>query len=181
MVNESAPGSWWLLTLFSAKATIPSISSSVSVLVCPSFARAQGKLAENEILCIVPSTGSLSLQLSVPGREKPCCFSQLDVIWVLFRLWFCKLGILGWGLDPTLPRGDPLAAEMFLQPFSCHLWELSQPSCVSSALGTSHVVVKLFLLSVHGYKASLLLLFSCLLQMIPLKFICNSSLVLVGG
>ena len=51
-----------------------------------------------------------------------------------------------WGLDPTLLRGSPSAAEISLQNFSCCLWEPSQPSRASSSLPTSLAVVKWFLL-----------------------------------
>ena len=51
------------------------------------------------------------------------------------------------GLDPTLLRGNPPAAEISLQNFSCLPWEPSQLSSESSALPTSLIVVKWFLLS----------------------------------
>ena len=137
-------------------------------------------MAANKILCFSPLRGSLSLQPSLPGRQKPCCFSQLDIIWVPFLLWSCR-GESSWGIDPTLFRGNPKATEISLWHISFHLWEPSQPSHVSSALHTSHVMVKLFLLSVRGYKASLQLVFSWLFWMIPPKFSCNSRLVLGEG
>ena len=37
-----------------------------------------------------------------------------------------------------------MAAEVSLQHFSCHPWKPSEPSCISSAFPTSHVVVKCF-------------------------------------
>ena len=46
-------------------------------------------------------------QLSLPGREKSCCFSQLKVIWVPFWPCCCRLGSLAWGLDPILLRRNP--------------------------------------------------------------------------
>ena len=48
---------------------------------------------------------SLRLQLSLPGRQKSCCFSQLDVIWVPFWLWYYRLVSPVWGLDSTLLKG----------------------------------------------------------------------------
>ena len=110
-------------------------------------------MASNESLCIGPLKGSLHLQLSVPGREKPWCFSELDIIWVLFGFWCWRLWSPVWGSNDTLLRGVPLATEIFLWHFSCHPWELSQPSHVSSTLHISHIMVKMFLLSVCSYQA----------------------------
>ena len=138
-------------------------------------------MAANEITCVGPIRGSLHLQPFLPGRQKTCCFSQLDVICVPFQLWCCRLGSPAWGLDPTLLRGNPMATEISLRIFSCHQWDLSQPSRASFALPTSLVVVKWFLLSVCGYKASLHLVFSWLSQMISLQSCCNSRWVLGGG
>ena len=119
----------------------------------------------------------MSSHLSLPGRQKPCCFSQLDVVWVPFWLCCCRLGSLAWGLDPTLLRQNPSAAEISLRHFSCCLWEPSQPSRASSALPTSLVVVKWFLLSLRGYQASFQLVSSWLFRMISPQFSCNSRLV----
>ena len=58
--------------------------------------------------------------------------------------------------------------------------EPSQPSGVS-ALPTSHVVVKWFLLSVHGYKVSLHVVCSWLFRMLSLQFSCNSAFILGDG
>ena len=138
-------------------------------------------MVANENVCIGPLIGSLCLYQSVPGREKPYHFSQLDVNWVFFRLWCWMLGSSAWGLDRTLLSEIPLAAEIFLHHFSCHPWEPSQPSHMSSALCTSHFVVKLFLLCVRGYKASLPLLCGCIFWVISLQFIYNSRFVLGGG
>ena len=79
------------------------------------------------------------------------------------------------GLEPTLPWENPLATEISLWNFSCHPWEPSQPSYISSILSTSLVVVKRFLLSVLGYKASLQLVFIWSFRMISLQFTCNSE------
>ena len=122
--------------------------------------------------------GSLRLQSFLTGRQKRCCFSQLDVIWVPFQLWFCRLGYPSWGLDPTLIRGKHPGHWNIPQNFSCCSWELRQPSHTSSTLPTYLVVVKWFLLSVPGFKASLQLL---LFRMISVQFICNSRLVLGGS
>ena len=90
--------------------------------------------------------------LSLPGRQKPCCFWQLVVISVLFWLRCYRMGRPACGLDATLLRGTPPpVAEISLQHFSCYPWEPSQPSCISSALPTSLIVVKWFPLSVLGY------------------------------
>ena len=62
-------------------------------------------------MCIGSLKGSLWLQLSLPGKQKPSCFSQLDIIWVTSWLWFCRLGSPSWSLDPTLLRENPWATE----------------------------------------------------------------------
>ena len=129
-------------------------------------------MVANEILCVDLLKGSLHLQLSLPVRQKSCCFSQLDVIWVLFWLWYCRLGSPAWGLYPTLLRPNHLSNEISLQHFSCHLWESSQLFCISSTLHTIHsVVLKWFLLSVCVYKVFLQLLFSWFFQMISLNLV----------
>ena len=96
-------------------------------------------------------------------------------------LWCYRLGSPAWGLDSTLLRVIPLTTEISLWNLSYHPWEPSQPSHTSSALPTSHVVVKWFLLFFLGYEASLQLVFSCLFKVISLQFSCNSRLVLGGG
>ena len=64
-------------------------------------------MAANEMLCIALK------RLSVTP--------DVWVIWVLFGLWFCRLRFwAAWGLDTTLLRGNPLAAELFFQYFSWH-------------------------------------------------------------
>ena len=135
-------------------------------------------MAANEILCFDLLRGSQNFQPSLPGRQKPCCFSELHVIWVSFWLWCCKLRSPACSLEPTLLRGNSLAAEISLQNFSCHPCEPSQPSCAFSTFPTSHIVVKWFLMSIHGYKGSLQLVFSWLFWMTYIQFSCNSRLVL---
>ena len=182
-----APAVWgWLSTGILAAA--PSVLSPKHHPVTPQafllysarFCQSPELVVTSEILCIGPLKGSLLLQPSVPGREKSYCFSQLDVFWVLFRLWCYRLGHPSWGLYPTFLRGILLDSEIFLRHFSGCPLEPSQLSCISSTLCTSHVWWS-FLLSVHGYKASLPQLFSCLFCMISLQFSCHSWLVLVGG
>ena len=111
-----------------------------------------------------------TLPLSTAG-----CY--LGTFWALVLY---RLGSPAWGLDPTHLRGKPSAIEIFFQHFSCHPLEPSQPSHISSTLRTSHVVVQLFLLSVRGYKTSLLLFFICLFCMTSPQFSYNSTLVLGG-
>ena len=77
------------------------------------------------------------------------------------------MGSPAWGLDFTLLRGNPKATEISLQKFRDCIWENSHPSCKSYSLPTS-LVVKWFLLSVLGYKASLQLVFSWLFWIITL-------------
>ena len=81
---------------------------------------------------------------------------------------------------PHTFQRKPLATEISPCHFSCSLWELSQLSRVF-VLPTSHIVVKCFLLSVSGYKASIQVVFSWLFQMISLQFSCNSRFVLGGS
>ena len=133
------------------------------------------------MLCIGPLRGSLHLQPSLPDRQKPSCFSQLYVIWVPFGLWCYRLGSPAWGLDPAFLRGNPPAAAISQQKFSCCMREHGHPSRTSSALPISLVMVKWFLLSVLGFRASLQLVFSWLFRMISLQFSCNSRLVLGGS
>ena len=64
-------------------------------------------MAANKVVCVSPLRGSQDLQPFLPGRQKPCCFSLLNVIWVPSQLWCCRLGSPAWGLDPTLLRGNP--------------------------------------------------------------------------
>ena len=135
-------------------------------------------MAENKILCVDPLKGSLSLQPSLSGRQKPCCFSQLNAE---FLSGSGAVGYPAWGLDPTLLRGNPLFTEISLWNFSCHLWEPSQASYISSSLPTTVIVVKWCFLSLLGYKVSLQLVFSRLFRMISLHFSCNSRLVLGGS
>ena len=66
-----------------------------------------GYVAANKIVCIAPLRDSLHLQPSLPSRQKPCCYSQLDVIWGPFQLWCSRLGSPAWGLVLTLLRGNP--------------------------------------------------------------------------
>ena len=157
------------------------VSLQVSLVhSAPEFSRAQDKWLHVKNLCVSPLNGSLCLQPFVIGREKPCCSSQLDVICVLFKLLCYRLGTPARGLA-HISQGNPPATEISLWHFSCCLWEPSQPSHDSSTLPTSHVVLRLFLLSVWCYKVSLPQLFSCLFQMISPQFCCNSSEVLGGG
>ena len=175
MTQQRDPGGCSFSSLL--RATSFRLSSCVSSPLCPHSAGAQSKWLQMKF-CVGLLRGSLSLQASFPGRQKPCCFSLLDVIWVLSQLWYCRLGSPPWGLDPTLLRGKAPAAEISLLNFSCLPWEPSQPSCTSSALPTSLILVKWFLLFVHGYKASLHLAFSWLFRMISLQFSCNFRFVL---
>ena len=86
------------------------------------------------------------------------------VIW--FLSWLLWVGEPGLEFRSHSLKGNNLATEIFLQNFSCHTWEPSHPSHASFAFPTSLVVVKFFLLSVCGYKASFQLVFSWLFNMI---------------
>ena len=164
------PGGCSLSSL--SKAGFPSLSLNVSRRLCPPFAIAQGKWLQMKIYLKC----SLCLQLSVPGRVKPCCFSQLDVTWVLFGLWCYMLGSPAWGLNPTLLRA------------TCTRWPLKYPcsSPVQAALlrllCTPRRSYRAEVFSfVCGCKASLQLGLRWLFKLISLQFSSNSRLVLGGG
>ena len=176
MIQNRDPGSCSFRSL--PRDTAPSPPSTGSPQVSLFQSALPMLVATNKIFCVGPLRGSLILQPSHLGRQKCCCFSQLDVIWVPFQLWCCRLRSPAWILDPTLLRGNPPATEISLWHFSCHPWGPSQSCHVSSTLPTYLVVVKWFLLSVPGFKASLQLL---LFRMISVQFICNSRLVLGGS
>ena len=73
------------------------------------------------------------------------------------------------GFRPHTSQGDSPTTEIYFQNFSCHPLEPSQLSRAFSALPSSLVVVKWFLLSVLRYKALLQLMFSWLLRMLSLQ------------
>ena len=123
-------------------------------------------MTRNGILCLGPLRCSPCIQPSLPGRQKPCCFSQPYVIWIPFPDLVLLAGESAWGLDPTVHRGTPSATEISLPHFSCHLHQPSQPSRAFSIVPTSHIVVMWLLPSVYEYKASLQLVFSWLFRMI---------------
>ena len=115
------PGGCSLSSL--SKAGFPSLSLNVSRRLCPPFAIAQGKWLQMKIYLKC----SLCLQLSVPGRVKPCCFSQLDVTWVPFCLWCHRLGNPAWGLDLTLLRGNPWTLKYPSRTSAATSWSLPSP------------------------------------------------------
>ena len=121
----------------------------------------------------------ISCRLSLADRN-PAAFHSCVLSVFLSQLLCYRLGTPARGLA-HISQGNPPATEISLWHFSCCLWEPSQPSHDSSTLPTSHVVLRLFLLSVWCYKVSLPQLFSCLFQMISPQFCCNSSEVLGGG
>ena len=151
------------------RATKPRLSSNSSSPLCPPTDKAQGKWLQTNFLCwpfkrlSVSSKGSLN-HLSLMDRN-PAAFHSCMLFAFLSWFWWCRLGSSAWGLDPTL-RGIPLSAEISLCNFSCHPWEHSQSSHASPASPISQAVMKWFLPSVCGYKASLQLVFSWLFRMI---------------
>ena len=177
MGNNSAQGSWQLFLQCFPQSNLPQALLSISSPLYLPSDRAQGMWLQTEF-CGGLLSVSLHLQLSLLGGQKPCCFSQLDVIWAPFQLWCYRLGSPTWGLDPTHHRWNLLATEISYQNFICCPWEPSQPMPTSSALPPSLMVVKWFPLSVCGKKASLQLVFSWLFRMIYLQFSHNSRLVL---
>ena len=179
MGDDLAPGSWQLLSQFS-----PQIYQPKSPLKCLFLSAVP--LPEPRVSgCKLTFMHWLSKRLSASPavcawqRETLPLFSircYLDL--VLLGLWYGRLGKPAWGLDPTFLWGIPPATKIFFQHFQ--LMPMGAHSALSSALYTSDIVVKLFLLSVHGYKSSLLLLFNCLFWISP-QFSYNSRLVLGGG
>ena len=128
----------------------------------------------------LPSKG-LSASPAVSDGQKPCCLSQLDVIWVPFQLWCCRLERKAWGLDPTFLKGNPpvhwhILAELQLLPMGAQP-ALSHLLCPPYQSRCGEVVF----LSVHCCKASLQLVFSWLFRIISLQFSCNFRVVLGGG
>ena len=138
MTQHRDPGSCSFSSL--PRATNPRLSSSVSSPLCPTFAGTQGKWLQMTIVCVTPFRGSLHLQLSLPRRQKHCCFSTarcylgsfLALVW-----WAVKPSL---GFRPHTSQGNPVATEISLQNLSCCLWEPSQPS-QASTLPTSLEVV----------------------------------------
>ena len=120
-----------------------------------------------------------SLQPSFTGKEKPCCFSLLDVIRVPFWLWCCRMGSPAWDLDPTFLRGNP---RLLKYPSGTSAAACGSPaSPLAPPLHSLPALLWWFLLSVRGYQASLQLVFSSLFRMISPQFSCNSGSVLGGG
>ena len=79
-----------------------------------------------------------------------------------------KSGELSFGFRPHISQRE-LPGHWIIPPeLQVPPWEPSRPSHMSSTLPTSPVVVKWFLLSVRGYKASVKLLFNWLFRMIVL-------------
>ena len=71
-------------------------------------------------------------------------------------------------------QGEPPHPNCCCIPLALRLPSVGAQPTLSCLLCTPyHVVVKLFLLSVHGYKASLQLVFSWLFKVIFLQFSCN--------
>ena len=92
-----------------------------------------------------------------------------------------KAGEPSLGFEPTLLRGILQSLKYPSGSSASTFGSPASPVTCPPALPTSHVVLKCFLLSVHGCKASLQLVFSGLFKMISLQFCCNSRLVLRGG
>ena len=115
MSQHRNPGGCFFSSL--PRATHPRLSSSISSQHCPPSARAQGK-----ILCFGLLSDSQSIQLSLPGRQKPCCFHSWMLSGCFPALVLCA-GEPRWRLGSTLLRANPLATEMSFYNFSCSPWE----------------------------------------------------------
>ena len=181
MENDSAQGSWTQTLQFCSHSHQPRLSSWGSSRLCSPSVGFQGKWLQTEFCVLALQVAvCISSHLSLVDRSSTMFYSWI-LSGFLSQMWCFRMGSPTWGLEPPLLRGKPPAAEISLQSFSCHPWEPSQPSRVSSVLPTSLVVVKWFLLSALGYKDSLQLVFSWLFRMISLQFSCNSSLVPRGS
>ena len=160
MRNDWAQGFWWLfLQLFSIAINL-GLFSSLSSPLWPPSARAQGEWLQMKFCALVLYEAVwVSIFLSMADRNS-AAFHSWMLSGFLPSLLCCRLGSSVQSLDTTLLRGNPLNTEISLWNFSCYPWESNQSSCASSALPISLIVVKWFLLSGRGYKASLQLVFS---------------------
>ena len=165
MIQFSDPGGCSFSSL--PRATSPRLLSCVFGPLCLSSAKAHEALQMQTDFCVLAlqHPPCISSHLSLADRN-PAAFHSWMLSGFLSWLWCCSLGSPAWGLDPTLLRVNSLAIEISLWNFSHCLWEPSQLSQTSSALPTSHVVVKWFLLSDLGYKASFQLVFHWIVRMV---------------
>ena len=107
MGDDSEQGSWWLFLLFSPQIYEPQTPLKHLQSTLPSLCWSPSKVAANEILCIDPLRGFLHLQPPLYGRQKPCCFSQLDVFWVPFLAVLLQAGEPSLGFRPDISQGKP--------------------------------------------------------------------------
>ena len=107
MGNDSAYGSWQMFSHFSCYSHQP--HSPQVCLVHSFFPLLESRVSgckQNVVLW--PFKRLSHLQLSLPHQQNPWCSSHLDVMWVPFWLWFCRLRDPAWGLDTTFLRGNTL-------------------------------------------------------------------------
>ena len=96
---------------FLPRAICPRVSSHISSPPCIPSARAQGKWLQLKFY-VGPLRCSLSLQLSLPGRQKPPLLFTAGCYLCSFSSFMLRSPT--WGLDPTLLRGNPLATKLSL-------------------------------------------------------------------
>ena len=176
MSQHSDPGSSSLSSL--PKATNCRLSSSVSSPLCPPSAGAQGKWLQKFFLCWSFKRLSEAPAISFWQAETLLIFAAecyLGSLW----LWCCRVGSLAWGLDPTLSGETLRCWNILLALLLLPVGAQSALLCLLHAPYQS-CLVKRFLLSVRGYKASLQLVLSWLFWMISLQFTCIFRLVLGG-
>ena len=121
--------------------SLDSPQASLVYSACPSLPEPRVSGFKQNSVCWPLKRLSVSPTISSWQTETWPLFTA-RCIWVPFRLCCCRLGSQAWGIDTTSLRGNPPATEVSLQHFTCCLWETSHLSHVSSALCTSHIVVK---------------------------------------
>ena len=137
--NDSAQGSWTQTLQFCSHSHQPRLSSWGSSRLCSPSVGFQGKWLQTEFCVLALQVAvCISSHLSLVDRSSTMFYSWI-LSGFLSQMWCFRMGSPTWGLEPPLLRGKPPAAEISLQSFSCHPWEPSQPSRVSSVLPTSHM------------------------------------------
>ena len=128
-------------------ATNPRLSPRGSVSPCPPSTGAQTSDCKHNFVHWLFKRVSASWAISPWWTETLLFFSRPSFRSQLFcgflSPFLCfTLGILAWCLDPTFLGGEPpKAAEIYLQNFSCHPRNPSQPSHASALPTSLNVVV----------------------------------------
>ena len=137
-------------------------------------------MAANGILCVGRLRGSLCLQPSFTGEQKPCTFHSHILFRFFSRFWCCRLGSPAWDLECTLLKGNPPATEKSLQNFNYPPVGAQPPlSCLLCNPYQLHFceVVSVVCPCLKGFFLAGVQLVS---RIISLQFGCKLSLVLGG-